>query len=127
MSNRDRDKEILALRKQGLTYEDIAKRFGLSRQRIDQICRRDPNRPYSRKISEKECVYPNLRKWMTENGVSRSELIRRMGLDYSIEYFVMRLSRCMKDEEDPKKWFIDKMLEVTGMTYEQMFYREDGK
>ena len=34
-----RNEKIKELRKQGLTYEEIGKRYGLSRQRIEQICK----------------------------------------------------------------------------------------
>lgn len=33
-----RNKEILELANQGITYEEIGKKFGLTRSRISQIC-----------------------------------------------------------------------------------------
>jgi len=35
-----RDKEIIKLRKEGLTYQKIADIFGISRQRVEQIVKR---------------------------------------------------------------------------------------
>lgn len=37
--NFKRNQEIKELRKQGLTYEEIGKRYGISRQRVEQICK----------------------------------------------------------------------------------------
>jgi DNA-binding CsgD family transcriptional regulator len=40
----ERDKEIHALRQSGLSYAAIAKRFGISRVRVRQICLRADER-----------------------------------------------------------------------------------
>lgn len=38
--NEDRDREILEKRKQGTTLREIANEYGLTHQRVDQICKR---------------------------------------------------------------------------------------
>ena len=42
----DRNDKILALRKSGLTYKEIAARFGISMQRVRTLCMRvlDPEK-----------------------------------------------------------------------------------
>lgn len=42
-TNEERDKNILALRSQGLSLETIASKFGISRQRVHQIARSHTN------------------------------------------------------------------------------------
>lgn len=74
------------------------------------------NSPYT----EEEVVYPNLRRCLNENKVSRTEFCRRMGNQPNSgnstnlrDWFVGR--------NYPIKRVIDKMIEVTGLTYEELW------
>jgi transcriptional regulator with XRE-family HTH domain len=40
----ERNRDILKLKKQGLTFKEIAKKYGVSITRIQQICERERNR-----------------------------------------------------------------------------------
>lgn len=114
--------QMIAFRNQGMKYRDIAKAFGCSYQYVAKICATyDPS--HFRCIYE-ECVYPNLRKWMNENKVGRGEFLRRMGLDAHPTNYE-RLKYVIRGESYPRKDYIDKMLEVTGMTYETLFALSD--
>lgn len=114
-------KQMQMLRDQGLKYREIAEKFGCSTQYVSMVCgKRDPS--HFVPIGE-ECIYPNLRKWMNENKMSRREFIRRMGLTAHANDYE-RLSKYIRGEYHPRKPYIDKMLEVTGMTYETLFYTE---
>ena len=115
-------KKMQLLRDQGLKYREIAEKFGVSRQYVCAVCASyDPDHF---RIIDEHCVYPNLREWMNDHKVSRSELLRRMGLTVNANNS-NRLSYYMRGENDPRKDYIDRMLKVTGMTYEKLFYRED--
>ncbi len=115
-------KAYLAARESGMSYREIAEMFGVSFQRVAQVCGKyNPHR--FQFITETGCIYPNWRKWMNDNKVSRYELVRRMGLITSQTEFVNRMSDYMRGVSEPKKWFIDKLLEATGMTYEVLFYK----
>ena len=117
-------RQYLAARDSGMTYEEIAIMFGVSRQRVHQVCGKyNPCR--FQFISEKGCIYPNWRNWMNENKVSRYELERRMGLLSSQTSYVTAISGYMSGKLEPKMWFIDKLLEVTGLKYEVLFYKGD--
>lgn len=37
MKNLDRNNEMINMRNEGLTYQEIANKFGISRQRVEQI------------------------------------------------------------------------------------------
>lgn len=117
--------KALELREQGYTYTQIAQKIGVSRQRVQQICGKQVSYMFQH-IKAEACIYPNLRAWMNENKVSRNEFVRRMG--YTADALnITRLSRIMKGEQHPRKYFIDLMLKVTGMPYEEMFaVNEDG-
>ena len=114
-------KQMQMLRDQGLKHKEIAEKFGVSRQYAAMVCGRcDPK--YFIPIGE-DCIYPNLRKWMNENKVSRKEFLRRMGLTpHNSNY--ERFSSYITGNNHARKPYIDKMLEVTGMTYETLFYTE---
>lgn len=109
----------MADRERGMTYHQIAEKHGVSRQAVAQACSKySPGhfRPYT----AEQVVYPNLRRWLNENKVSRSEFVRRMGLlpegsnlDHVRNWFSGRYY--------PIKRVIDSMLEVTGLTYEELW------
>ena len=119
-------KQMQMLREQGLTYQKIAEQFGVSKQYVAQVCgKRDP--AHFAYVSDK-CIYPNLRDWMNKNKVSRMEFVRRMGLTTNAEN-CNNLSSYINGKTHPRKQYIDKMLKVTGLTYEEMFCVEvdDGE
>ena len=114
-------KQMQMLRDQGLKHREIAEKFGCSRQYAAMVCGKcDP--AYFVPIGE-ECVYPNLRKWMNEHKISRKEFLRRMDITAHTSNYA-RLNGCIRGEYQPRKPYIDKMLEITGMTYETLFYTE---
>lgn len=98
------------LRDKGMTYQQIAEHFGVSKQAVHQsICN---SRVYAR------CVYPALRDWMTERHMSIVELSNAIGMKYkATRAFLL-------GEVVPKKPIIDAMIGLTGMTYEEMFADE---
>ena len=114
-------KQMQMLRDQGLKYKEIAEKFGVSNQYVSMVCGKC-SPAYFQHIDD-SCIYPNLRKWMNEKKVSRREFLRRMGLaPYTGNY--ERFASYLRGESCPRKQYIDKMLEVTGMTYETLFYTE---
>ena len=127
MANREttaRNAQMIADRESGMTYQQIGEKHGVSRQYVGNICGRCT--PYKfRYVTENGCVYPNLRKWMNDNKVTRTEFVRRLGLINSPNHYSMRVRDYMTGRCDPPKWMIDRMLDATNLTYEQLFYRED--
>lgn len=124
----DRKEQIRQLRNQGLKYREIAEKVGVSTQYIAHVC--GESNPARFKPAGKECVYPNLRKWINENKVSRSELLRRMGIEVNT-ISLKRLGYYIRGEANPRKPYIDNLLKATGLTYEVLFHvgegAEDGK
>ena len=113
--------EMIELRKQGLKYNEIAEICGVSKQYVSIVCSCS-NPSHFRPIGD-ECIYPNLAAWMNRNKVSRRELLRRMGLTTHARNY-NRVASYLRGDAQPRKQYIDKMLEVTGLTYEEMFYTE---
>lgn len=113
----------IAERDAGLTYREIAEKHGISYQAVAQTCAR-----YSvghfRAYTKNDVVYPNLRKWLNDNKVTKSEFIRRMGNVYSGN-LMAQVGNWFSGKTCPMKQSIDKILEITGLTYEQLFATED--
>ena len=111
-------------RKQGMTYRQIAQKYGVTPQAVAAACAiHAPGhfKPYT----ETEVVYPKLCKWLNDNEVSRNEFARRMGLaPYAKNCY--RVSDYFRGKNYPLKETIDKMLRVTGLTYEELFSLEEA-
>lgn len=110
--------QMLQLRKEGLKYREIAELCGVSIQYVSTVCSIS-SPAYFKPVGE-ECIYPNLRDWMNKHKVSRMEFLRRMGLTLHASNYE-RLCGYITGKIYPRKPYIDKMLAVTGMTYETMF------
>lgn len=110
-----------ALRDKGLKYKEIAEIMGVSHQCVAHMCSQYNPRHF--RMFSDAVVYPNLRKWLNENKLSVAELIRRCGyVPVTAEY--QSFTSWMYGRSDPKKRVIDACLKATGMTYEELFYRE---
>lgn len=125
MSRHPRADIYRAEREKGLTYRQIAEKHGVSFQTVAQACGKSDASKF-RAFTESDCVYPNLRKWLNDNKVSRYEFIRRVGL-CADSATSCTFGKYFRGKHYPNKQTIDKMLRVTGLTYEELFYREDAE
>lgn len=110
--------QMRLMREQGLTYREIGEALGVSKQWVATALGKQ--NPKNFKVVGDKCIYPNLRKWMNDNKISRSEFLRRMGYTACANNSI-ELRSIMNGVLQPKKSYIDKMLEVTGLTYEVLF------
>lgn len=113
----------------GVTFTDVAKHFGVSKQRIHQMLGKQKLSCVVR--GTKGMIYPNLKRWMIENEVTYKDLLERMGLS-SCNVANTRLSKQLKKHEGEKESIglridqIRKILEITGMSFEECFELEKG-
>lgn len=106
-------------REAGMTHREIAEKHGVSIQYVSFVVGKyDPR--YFKHVTEKGCVYPNLRRWMNENKISAAELLRRMYLE-PLPGNLERLRNVMNGRANPRKDYIDRLISVTGMKYEKLF------
>lgn len=110
-------------REKGLTYRQIAEKYGVSFQCVASCCGKQ-NDAFFRAWTEDRCIWPNLRNWLNENRVTLKEFVRRMG-DIPSSNVGCRVRGYFRGECYPQKGTIDKMLQVTGLTYEQLWAREE--
>lgn len=121
----DRNAEMVKMRESGATYTEIAKRFGVSRCRVWQMVGRDRGLTF-RPLSFERCVYPNLRKWMNENKITKAELTRRMRGNSASKNATEIDSFLLGKTEGMAKKTIDKLILVTGLPYEVLFSKEES-
>ena len=109
----------VALRNQGMTYQQIADVLGISKQAVGNSLSRYDYRRF-KYIQPEACVYEGLRVWMNEHHVNVSELVRRLGLQ-TAPANITRYRQILSGNYELRKATIDKILEITGLTYEQAF------
>lgn len=97
----------------GHTMQEISDQFGVSKQRIQQLF---PNA--EKRYEDDHCIYPNLAMWQRDNHVSIKTLAEHLGASSQ------QTVRWLRGEYFPTKKIIDKILALTGMTYEEAFFEE---
>ena len=124
MRKRPRMTLYQAERAKGKTYKEIGEMFGVSHQAVaDALGKSDPAK--FRPWTKERCIYPNLRNWLNENKVSLREFARRSEVVASGRT-LSRFAAYFRGENYPPKQTIDKILNVTGLTYEQLWEVEDA-
>ena len=118
----DRHLVMKYLTEDQLTYAEIARKLGVSRQAVHQLV----NRKYKfTPITETQCIYKGLRNWLNANHIKIRTLAR---ICYDCDYlnsFAQILYHQLNGERELKKSSIDKILAVTELTYEQAFGKEN--
>lgn len=119
----NRKSQLIELRKKGATYRELSELFGISYQRVHQLIGKYDGR-YFRTITKDICVYDAIRNWLNENRVSVAEVTRRMyGNTTHCNY--ERTKGRLNGTIELTKTYIDKILSITNLTYEEAFKRSD--
>jgi transcriptional regulator with XRE-family HTH domain len=114
---------IKQLAREGVSVLELARQFGVSRTRIYQILDEDKIALF-KVTTEEQCIYPKWRNWMNENRVSKQDLLRQLGL-VNANVNRSRLRAYMTGQCYPQKHTIDDLIRITGLTFEELFYREE--
>jgi transcriptional regulator with XRE-family HTH domain len=107
--------QYLADRAKGMSYRQIAEKYGVSYQAIHASCVGAGVAPF-KKISARGCIYPNLRAWLNMDKIRSDRFFQDVGAS--------SIRLILNGSMQPKKNVIDRMLKLTGMTYEEMFKEE---
>jgi predicted transcriptional regulator len=111
----------IADRNSGMAYQDIADKYGVSRQCVQQACARECKAKFRYNHS---CIYPALKEWINENQVTTAELLRQLDMVRHQNNYD-RIHKLLTGKQELKKHHIDKLLKMTGMTYEELFRGEE--
>lgn len=114
--------EILKLSDEGYNFTEIAEKCGVTRQYVSMVFRGTELSDF-RRLDETKCVFPNFMDWWNRNRMTYTKFFVRMGLAYH-ETNIVRLKSYLSGKNSLSKHYIDKLITATGMTYEQLFYRE---
>ena len=105
--------DICAMKLNGYTLQEIGDKYGVSRERIRQIlqgiCNPKPRRCHA------DWLYPNIAKWANESRISNNRLGELLGVTNTA------VRNYMIGKRDLPKRVIDKLIEISGMTYEKLF------
>lgn len=129
MKKQDRDMrltQMIRLREQGWSFQAIADNLGLSRQRVYQLIGKR-NIAYFKPITPKQCKFVGLCEWLNKKSISIAELIRQVRGEhkYHPATFV-QYSNYLTGRYNMSMPTIDKILKVTGLTYEEAFGRREN-
>ena len=114
---------MVAMRDQGMTQAQIGEVFGVSRQRVHTIIGKNDKR-YFRALTKERCVWDGVREWMNKNQISVSEMTKLM-YGNNIQGNQTKVADFMRDKAELRKRHIDKILSITGLTYEKAFVRDE--
>lgn len=126
--NSDQKKQILKIvqmRLDGYTMQQIADEYGVTKQCIQQkisVLTRDYTSKQGcvRKI-DKKIIYPNLAKWIFDNGYSVSSFAKYLGMSDPNNLLIK-----LHGERKINMAEIKRMLQFTGQTFEYLFAEKEA-
>lgn len=115
----DEKSEIKRLRDEGLTYQEIGNKFGVTKQCIQQLCKRMGSPIYMKAISK--IKYPQIRNFLFENRMGIGEMNEIVFKGKRQHYLRDRLSgRVCISLEDAQK-----IAKFVGLSIEQCFCTDE--
>lgn len=119
---RERVIEMVKMRSDGCTLQQIADKYECSRQFVQQSIINFKNRKNKiNEISLCECIYPNLKKWMIENGITLTELSEIIGLNSASTNAITSRIIGIRDFKISE---VKTILKESGRTFEYMFMED---
>lgn len=123
--NKERLLAMIKMRLDGCTYQEIADKYGISRQFVQQeIANFTGKERTIKKSSLDKCIYPNLKKYMIDNNISMTKLSKICGLT-GIRTDVIKLK--LIGERDFKMSEIKAILKESSQTFEYMFAGKENE
>ena len=110
--------EAYRMRLEGYSLQEVADRFGVSRQFLSQILP-SSQRAFSKGRNANKCIYPAIKKYMEKNRYSYTRLAIICGMSQQTLY------RGLTGKNEFMKKNIDMLLDTLQMTYEEAFCKDD--
>ena len=117
---REQKIEAFTMRIDGYAYQEIANKMGISRQAVRDCLHESISFDSRNTRLSARCVYPNILKYMRDHKMNPSGLANAAGLT------PRGVSRILEGE-NLTKTSIEKILKITGMTYEEAFWRKENE
>lgn len=115
-------REAMKLRvEENMTYGEIADAMGVSRSYVALLLKETVKKPNFHRWAWDSTPYPVLTQWMNEHQMSKMDLATALGYSPSSnsQYIVYRRMK----EGKLDKTEIDKLIQITGISYENLFRR----
>lgn len=117
--NKDRLLDMIKMRLDGYTYQEIADKYGISRQCVQQSIANFTGKERAvKKSSLDKCIYPNLKKYMIGNNISMIKLSKICGLS---EASTGAIREKLLGKRDFKISEIKAILKESGQMFEYLF------
>ena len=117
--NKKRAVEMFKMRLDGATYQEIAAKYKVTRQCVEQILKmREPHRiPLTKKYEK--IIFKGLKEWMMQNNISIIDIHRKISKSESNNATCTRLK--LTGMRDFSYSEIRTIMEISGLTFEQLF------
>ena len=115
----ERQKTALRLRADDLTFDEIAEKMGISKQRVGQLIDTACERNHASRYKKRNIIYPNIEKWLIEHNMSVTHFARLCGYSNSVP-----IRNCIIYGHDPRMRTIQSILKITEMPFEVAFERK---
>lgn len=110
--------DMFSMRLDGYSLQEIGDKYGVTRERVRQIFEAASKCSTS---STRRCIYPNIAKWMTDNGYSQKDIAKMAGYSQS------HISSILTGRTRPSFGFIKAITVASGMTFEVAFQTEEAE
>ena len=114
----DRLLDVIKMRINGSTLQEIADKYGCTRENIRQEIGR-AKRIMNVKRHYSDVIFPNIREYMSLHDVSKYEISKRTGIYYQ------GLNKCLKGDRDFSLGNAFKIANLMGMTVDQAFSMDE--
>lgn len=111
--------QMIEMRSNGSTLQQIADKFGVSRQYIHTLIPRFNQQ--TRKPDYSVWIYPAIAEYCEFNKLGMPDIENEFGITYNSFYSIMTGRYC------PSKTTIDKILKATCLTYEEAFKTKEER
>ena len=119
---RDEKIEAFTMHIDGYSYREIGEKFGVSRQYVEQTLKEIlPNRNSTvrRTRTSEKCIYSGLSDYIKQNNITMKKLMQVIGISHTT------LNAKIIGEREFTITEFNKILEYTGMTFEECFKMKD--
>lgn len=111
--------EMTQMRLDGYTFQEIADKFKVTKQCVQQkLAAISGSRASFKQGIDIKVIYPNLATWMHDNGITKIKLSEIVGMKSTA---TLCISKKLYGETDFKIQEVKKILEHSGQTFEYMF------
>lgn len=106
--------DACSMRINGHTLQEIADKYHMSKQGMQQslihAMRSRPRDKY---------VFPRIAHWMSSSGETQHSISQKTGINQTT------ISTYLSGKSSPSMRFISEILKISGMTFEEAFFKEE--